>query len=71
MFHDDELLAWCWSQAHMLDVGDVEAGGFAPSTQGAYAEVIRFPGVKIVEEGEISEDTIVHGPGIPRDPRSQ
>lgn len=56
VFHDDELIAWCWSQAHMLDVGGVEAGGFAPSAQEAYAESIRFPGVKIVEGGEIDED---------------
>jgi N-methylhydantoinase B len=56
VFHDDELVAWCWSQAHMLDVGGVEAGGFAPSAEEAYAESIRFPGVKIVEEGTINED---------------
>lgn len=56
VFHADELVAWCWSQAHMLDVGGVEAGGFAPGAVEAYAEAIRFPGIKIVEGGEINED---------------
>lgn len=56
VFHEDELVAWCWSQAHMLDVGGVEAGGFAPSAQEAYAESIRFPGIKIINEGKINQD---------------
>jgi N-methylhydantoinase B len=31
-------------------------GGFAPQAEEAYAESIRWPGIKIVEEGELIED---------------
>lgn len=56
IFYDGELLAWCWSEAHLLDVGGVAPGGFAPQSTEAYSDALRWPGIKIVEEGEIIED---------------
>lgn len=56
IFYDEELIAWCWAEAHLLDVGGVSPGGFAPQAQEAYAEALRWPGVKIVENEEIVED---------------
>jgi N-methylhydantoinase B len=56
IFYGDELIAWCWAEAHLIDVGGVAPGGFAPHAQEAYAEALRWPGVKIVEGGEIIDD---------------
>lgn len=55
IFHGDDLVAWCWSEAHMLDVGGMAPGGFAPHANESYAEALVWPGVKIVEEGEIND----------------
>jgi N-methylhydantoinase B len=56
MFAGDELIAWCWAEAHMMDIGGMAPGGFAPDAFECYAEGLRFPGVKIVSEGKIEQD---------------
>jgi N-methylhydantoinase B len=56
MFAGDELIAWCWAEAHMMDIGGMAPGGFAPDAFECYAEGLRFPGVKIVSEGKIEDD---------------
>jgi N-methylhydantoinase B len=56
MFADGELIAWCWAEAHMMDIGGVAPGGFAPGAYECYAEGLRFPGVKIVSRGQIIDD---------------
>jgi len=56
MFAGDELIAWCWAEAHMVDIGGMAPGGFAPDAYECYAEGLRFPGVKIVSEGKILDD---------------
>ncbi len=56
IFRDGELISWCLSVAHLIDVGGIQPGGFAPQAQEAYAEALRWPGIKIVEEGKINED---------------
>lgn len=53
VFHDDELVGWAQSQAHLVDVGGMTAGGFAPDAYDCFSEAIRFPpGVKIYERGQ-------------------
>lgn len=53
IFHDDELIGWAQSQAHLVDVGGMTPGGFAPGATDCYAEALRLPpGVKIFEKGE-------------------
>jgi N-methylhydantoinase B len=56
IFAGDELLAWCWSEAHMMDIGGMAPGGFAPHAYECYAEGLRFPGIKIVSRGVIIND---------------
>jgi N-methylhydantoinase B len=56
MFAGGELIAWCWAEAHMMDIGGMAPGGFAPDAFECYAEGLRFPGVKIVSEGKIEDD---------------
>ncbi|MFC5230946.1 hydantoinase B/oxoprolinase family protein [Pseudonocardia zijingensis] len=53
IFHEDELIGWAQSQAHLVDVGGMTPGGFAPGATDCYAEALRLPpGVKIFEKGE-------------------
>ena len=56
IFHEDELVAWCWAEAHTYDVGGMAPGGFAPMATEVYGEAIRFPGTKIVDRGRIIRD---------------
>jgi N-methylhydantoinase B len=56
MFADGEVIAWCWAEAHMMDIGGMAPGGFAPDAYECYAEGLRFPGVKIVSRGTIIDD---------------
>ncbi|MGW6457171.1 hydantoinase B/oxoprolinase family protein [Streptomyces sp. NPDC055078] len=53
IFHGDELIGWAQSQAHLVDVGGMTPGGFAPDAYDCYSEALRLPpGVKIFEKGE-------------------
>ena len=53
IFHGDELIGWAQSQAHLVDVGGMTPGGFAPGAHDCYAEALRLPpGVKVFEKGE-------------------
>lgn len=53
IFLDEELVGWAQSQAHLVDVGGMTAGGFAPGAYDCYSEGLRLPpGVKIFEKGE-------------------
>ncbi|MEU3271174.1 hydantoinase B/oxoprolinase family protein [Saccharomonospora sp. NPDC006951] len=53
IFHGDELVGWAQSQAHLVDVGGMTPGGFAPGAHDCYAEALRLPpGVKIFDKGE-------------------
>ena len=53
IFHDGEVFAFAQSQAHLLDIGGMNPGGFAPSAVDCFAEALRMPpGVKCYERGE-------------------
>ena len=53
IFHDGEVVAFAQSQAHLLDIGGMNPGGFAPSAVDCFAEALRMPpGVKCYERGE-------------------
>lgn len=56
IFYQGELVAWCWAEAHLLDVGGSTPGGFAINAVDAYSEALRFPGIKIVNEGKVNQD---------------
>lgn len=58
IFYEGELIAWCWSEAHVLDIGGMAPGGFAPAATECYAEGLRFPGIKIVSEGKVIDDIV-------------
>ncbi|OUZ12287.1 hydantoinase [Aeromicrobium sp. PE09-221] len=53
IFHGEELIGWAQSQAHLVDVGGMTPGGFAPGAYDCYSEALRLPpGVKIFDRGE-------------------
>ncbi|WNF01062.1 hydantoinase B/oxoprolinase family protein [Streptomyces luomodiensis] len=56
IFAGDELMAWCWAEAHVNDFGGFAPGGMNPIATEAYGEALRLPGVKIVDQGRIVED---------------
>ncbi|PWA09222.1 hydantoinase [Pueribacillus theae] len=52
IFYDGEIIAWAQSQAHLMDVGGMTPGGFAPQAVDCFSEAIRMPpGTKIYENG--------------------
>ncbi|OZF52145.1 hydantoinase [Rhodococcus sp. 14-2470-1b] len=58
IFHDGKLIAWAQSQAHLVDVGGMTPGGFAPAALDCYSEAVRIPpGVKVFEAGVPVEST--------------
>lgn len=56
VFCGEELVAWCWAEAHTYDVGGMAPGGFAPMATEVYGEALRFPGTKLVDRGTICRD---------------
>jgi N-methylhydantoinase B len=56
IFAGEELVAWCWAEAHVVDFGGIAPGGFAPMATETYGEALRLPGVKIVDRGRIVGD---------------
>jgi N-methylhydantoinase B len=56
IFVGDELVAWCWAEAHVNDFGGFAPGGMNPIATEAYGEALRLPGVKLVDQGRNVED---------------
>jgi N-methylhydantoinase B len=56
IFIGDELVAWCWAEAHVNDFGGFAPGGMNPIATEAYGEALRLPGVKLVDQGRNVED---------------
>ena len=68
LFWRDEHVGWAFSNAHVLDVGGMSPGGWAPVAYDCYGEALRFPPLRIVERGvfvrEI-ERLLVHNVRLP------
>ncbi|MFP1155039.1 hypothetical protein BHQ21_24185 [Mycobacterium sherrisii] len=56
IFYGDELIAWCWAEAHVNDFGGFAPGSMAPMATETYGEALRLPGVKIVDQGRPVDD---------------
>ncbi len=56
VFIEGKLTAWLGVSGHQLDIGGMEAGGFAISAVDTQQEGLRIPPVKIVERGKLRED---------------
>jgi len=47
VFHEGELVAWAVLSAHMMDVGGMVVGSFAPAATECYQEGLRVPPVRL------------------------
>ncbi len=56
VFLDGEPAAWLGVSGHQLDIGGMEAGGFAIHAVDTHQEGLRIPPVKIVERGRLRDD---------------
>ncbi|OGL64696.1 MAG: hypothetical protein A3J27_08600 [Candidatus Tectomicrobia bacterium RIFCSPLOWO2_12_FULL_69_37] len=56
VFIEGELAAWLGVSGHQLDIGGMEAGGFAIHAVDTHQEGLRIPPVKIVERGKLRGD---------------
>jgi N-methylhydantoinase B len=55
-FYDDELVAWGYVNEHTIDVGGSGVSGFAASARDCYAEGLRFPALRFMQEGKLSHE---------------
>jgi N-methylhydantoinase B len=58
LFYADELVGWAFSNAHVLDIGGMSPGGWAPVAWDRYAEALNFPPTRLVEAGEMRRDWV-------------
>jgi N-methylhydantoinase B len=58
LFHAEELVGWAFSNAHVLDIGGMSPGGWAPVAWDRYAEALNFPPTRFVEAGEMRRDWV-------------
>lgn len=56
LFSDGELIGFAWSEAHLLDSGGITPGGFGIGAHDAYGECLRFPHVKLLDEGRFNSE---------------
>jgi N-methylhydantoinase B len=56
VFVDGRLVAWVGSSAHMMDMGGMVAGSFAPAATECYQEALRFPPVRLARAHEEQSD---------------
>ena len=56
MFLGDQLIAWVVMSAHMMDVGGMVAGSFAPAATECYQEALRLPPVRLFRAGVEAAD---------------
>lgn len=50
-FYNNQLVGWGYVNEHVLDVGGSAVSGFAPEARDCYSETLRFPGIRIMNEG--------------------
>ena len=51
MFHAGEVVGWCFSNVHVLDIGGTAIGGLATTAHDVWEEALRFPPIKIAPRG--------------------
>jgi N-methylhydantoinase B len=56
LFHHGDHVGWAFSNVHVLDIGGGAISGFAPNARTMYEEALRFPAVRIIQQGEIEPE---------------
>lgn len=57
VFAEGRLVAWMANSTHLVDVGGMQPGSFAPDATDCFQEAIRLPAVKILAQGVEQRDT--------------
>lgn len=57
-FHEGRLLALLANTGHWPDVGGMTPGGFTPASTDVYQEGLRFPPVRIYDQGKLNETLV-------------
>ena len=57
VFAEERLVAWMANSSHLVDVGGMAPGSFAPNATDCFQEAIRLPAVKITARGVEQRDT--------------
>lgn len=70
VFREDEIVGWCGTAAHHIDVGGANPGSEGAELQDLYAEGLVFPAVRLYKNGEENEDLFLVLQENIRDPRS-
>jgi N-methylhydantoinase B len=58
IFVENEMVGFSGCTAHQIDIGGMTAGGYAPKANSIYQEGIRFPGIKLVDEGTLQTSVL-------------
>ena len=56
VFDGEDLVMFCGSTAHQIDIGGMVVGSYCVGATSIFQEGIRFPRIKIGEDGEIFDD---------------
>ena len=51
LFHDGDVVGWCFSNVHVFDIGGSAIGGLATTAHDVWEEALRFPATKIASRG--------------------
>lgn len=54
----DKLVAWAGVEAHETDVGGMDFASWSPKAREIWQEGMRYPCVKLVDDGEMREDVL-------------
>jgi N-methylhydantoinase B len=58
VYFEDEIVFWAVSKGHMADAGGPVPGSYNPDARDIFAEGLRIPPIKIVEEGRERSDIL-------------
>ena len=58
VFCDGELIMFCGATAHQIDIGGLRVGSYCVGATDIYQEGIRFPRIKVGENGQFFDDFI-------------
>jgi N-methylhydantoinase B len=56
LFYRDQWIGWAFTNAHVMDVGGMSPGGWAPVAYDRYGEGLNFCPIRIVSRGEMLRD---------------
>ncbi|WP_328810505.1 hydantoinase B/oxoprolinase family protein [Rhodococcus sp. NBC_00294] len=56
VFAEDRVVAWMANSSHLVDVGGMQPGSFAPDATDCFQEALRFPAVKVIARGVEQRD---------------